>query len=148
MIREYTFDEIKHRVGPLLIEHYREIAENTDVIPLDPDWEQYAALYTAGLLKIYAAEVANEIVGYSVWFVKPHIHYRSTIYAMNDLLYLSPKYRNTGLGLRLIAFSEAELAKLNVTKIMWHIKTRHDWSNILLRRGYAVEEKILAKVMR
>jgi hypothetical protein len=138
------------RVLDLLREHYEEIALHQDAIPLDPDWGRYDALEAAGNLVAYIArDDAGEVVGYALFFVNYHIHYNRTLVAQNDVLFLrKDRRKGTTTGIRLIRFAVEQLTARGVDRIQWHIKTDHDFSPILERMGFVVEEKILGKMIR
>jgi GNAT superfamily N-acetyltransferase len=132
---------------PLLREHYNEIAHDKHSIPLAPSRARYEALEHAGELFALGARIEGALIGYSVFFVKPHIHYATTLVAVNDVLFVAREYRNTLVGMRLISESEKKLRERGVVKLVWHIKPEHDWSAILARRGYMPVETIYGKLL-
>jgi hypothetical protein len=141
--------QIKDELHSLLRLHYEEIALDRDHIPLDPDWERYEALCDRG--NLFVATARNEeqqLIGYSIFFVLNHLHYKSTLVASNDVLYLHPDYRKGTTGIKLIKISESELKRMGVTKICWHIKFHKDFRNILYRMGYKDEDAIVGKVLK
>jgi GNAT superfamily N-acetyltransferase len=144
--RERLFD-VADDVEGLLQLHYDEVALHRDAVPLDPNWARYAMTEEAGQLAIFTARDAGRVVGYSVFFVSPHMHYDSTLTAVNDVLFLHPAYRKGACGIRLIKFSEQELKAQGVKRVLWHIKFNKDFSAILHRLGYADEEKIVGKML-
>ena len=128
--------------------HYDEVAVNKDVIPLDPDWDRYKYLCDNNLLLCITARDEKKLVGYSIFFITKHIHYKSTTYATNDVLYLHPNYRKGSLGLKLIKISEKFLKEINADKILWHIKFNKDFRSILHRLGYVDEDVIVGKIIK
>lgn len=143
--RETLFDLIDE-VEPLLELHYRELCLNQDVVKLEPRWEKYGALEIAGAFVIYTARAAGVLVGYSAFFISPHPHYAALTVANNDVLFVRPDQRGS-VGIRLIQFSERELAKrLGKFKLTWRAKYSNNLAAILERMGYAREEVVLAKL--
>lgn len=136
-------DSMRH----LFAQHWQEIANYKDEIPLDIDYEQYRTLEDRGALFFLAARKANELIGYSIFFLARHPHYKSTLMAMNDVIYITPSERKGRTGIRLIKESELRLKRLGVQKISWHLKPSHDFSAILKRMGYMHEEIMLGKVI-
>ena len=67
-----TFGAIRDELMALWQPHYDEVAEDQDVIPLDPDWEKYAVLALRGSLAIVTARRADELVGYVFAVVDTH----------------------------------------------------------------------------
>lgn len=138
--------EVVEDITPLLPRHSRELTNNRDRVVLDPMWEKYAALEASGdVLHIYTARDDGALVGYAVFFVQAHLHYRSLFPAINDLLWVKPEERGTS-GLRLIRFCEQELAAV-ADKIVWHSKPDTVLEKLLPRMGYAMEETIWGKFL-
>jgi len=141
-------DQLVSEIEPLIQLHYDEIALNKEYIPLDPDWDAYKKLADSGNLLIVAARRDGNLVGYAVFFLMQHIHYKSTKIANNDILYLHPDYRQGRLGIRLIKDSETACRFRGVNKILWHIKFAKDFRTIFYRLGYADEDAIVGKILR
>ena len=142
------YAQVNEDIKELIKLHYEEIAVNKDVIPLDPDWDKYKHLCDSGLLVIITARDESKLIGYSIFFITNHLHYKSTKYANNDLLYLHPDYRAGMLGIRLIKQSEKILKEKKVDKILWHIKFNKDFRIILHRLGYVDEDVIVGKIIK
>ena len=138
-------DEARPELDALLIEHYREIALYQDKVPLAPNWASYYAMERAAQLVLVSARKEGVLVGYAAWLLKDHLHYQGHLVAMNDVIFLAKEHRRGRTGLRLIDESEYLLKVLGVDRIMWHIKPSNDWSPILKRKGYQVEEFVLGK---
>ena len=129
-------------VEPLLEAHVRELTTHPHIMVLDPDWERYEAMEQAGVLLGLFAYVGNELVGYSVNVVVPHMHYRGLTYCQNDVLYLRPDYRDIGCGTALIRATE-EAAKVRGARfIVWHAKPSTPLDKLLPRLGYGVQDVI------
>jgi GNAT superfamily N-acetyltransferase len=143
-----TYDQVVPDIKELIKLHYDEVALHKESIPLDPDWARYKVLEDNGMLFIATARDQSQLVGYSVFFVTRHMHYNSTLMASNDILYLHPDYRQGMSGIKLIKFSESELKKRNITKVLWHIKFQKDFRKILYRMGYVDEDAIVGKILK
>ena len=135
------------RDDALIRMHYDEIALHKEVIPLDPDWNRYDLLDAVGDLVCITARDDGKMIGYSVFILTNHLHYKSTRMASNDVLFLHPDYRKGRIGIRLIEHSERHLRTLDVKKIVWHIKRANDFTPILHRMGYLDEEVIVGKIL-
>lgn len=127
----------------LLRDHYEEIAWRRDKIPLAPDDDRYLNLERAGVLRVYTAR-GPRLIGYSVYMVSTHAHYKETLYANNDVLFIEKQARGT-VGLGLIRFAEAALKAEGVQVVMLHVKTYNDWSPIAERMGYEATDRIFQK---
>lgn len=138
---------IKDEMWPLLERHYQELTLNKEVVKLEVDWTQYESLEKLGMLEAITAREDGLLVGYSVFFVHHHMHYKSLKVASNDVLFLSSEHRKGSIGIRLIKESEKHMRAIGVNKIAWHVKHSLDWSKILVRLGYANEELVLGKIL-
>ena len=52
-------------------DHWEEVANNKDTIPLDIDWERYRALDDDGSLHVLTARDDGELVGYVMHVIAP-----------------------------------------------------------------------------
>jgi len=141
-------DGIKDKLAALLELHYQELTMDKDVIKLEPDWPRYNKLNNENKLLIVCAFDGLELVGYSVFFLDEHIHYKNNIFARNDVLFLAPDHRQGMTGIKLIKYSEMVLQTMNVSKIIWHVKYSKDFRKILHRLGYQDEEVIVSRALK
>lgn len=96
---------------PLLSEHWGEIARNRELIPLDPDYDLYHKMEAIGCIRLYTARTdEGALVGYALYFVRPHLHYKQNTWAVSDVIYLHPDHRKGTCGVRLMSFVEKSLA--------------------------------------
>lgn len=126
--------------------HWEEIAHNKDKIKLDPDWERYEGMAKAGVLHLTTARREGVLVGYVVYFLVYHVHYRKSLTAIADVLYLVPEERLGRTGIRLLQQSEESLKGMGVQRIIQNVKIDKDWSPILTHLGYKPFERLYTKV--
>ncbi len=131
-------------VMPLLERNRQEIAHYQD-IPLGPDIEAYAAVEKAGRLRCYTARDVRTLIGYLVFSVGPNLHYKSSLQATQDVLFLAPEYRKGGSGLGLIQHDERALTAEGVQVILQHVKLTNQVGKLLATMGYERIEEIYAK---
>lgn len=141
-------DKLIAEVQPLIELHYEELTLHKQVVKLDPDWNRYKSLADQGMITIITARDKGVLIGYSLFFVSPHIHYKNNIMANNDVLFLHPDYRQGRTGLKLIRKCEQVLQELKVDKIVWHVKYAKDFRQILYRLGYEDEDALVGKIIR
>jgi len=128
---------------PLLLEHWKEISHYPD-IPLDPDENKYYSSEGAGLLRVYTArDEANKIIGYAVFFVCTSAHYKNSLQAMQDIIYVDPKHR--GMGGRFILWCDRQLKAEGVQVVFQHIKAKHNYGRMLERFGYELIDLIYGR---
>jgi hypothetical protein len=157
--REPLTDALWDEAMPLLEAHWREISAFQD-IPLEPDRETYAASEQAGVLRCFTARdnaaaqwmistagvypLPSPLVGYALYFVRPNPHYKSSVQAAQDVIYLDPSVRG-GTGYKFIVWCDAQLAAEGVQITYHHIKAKHDFGRLLERQGYELVDLIYAK---
>lgn len=129
----------------LFTEHWKEIAQLKDKVPLDPDYGSYLALEQYGKVHVVTVRDGSKLVGYCVSSLSPHMHYASTLFAVNDILYISPEYRMGRVGMALLQKAEEFLVAKGVEVILIHTKVSHDFSPLAERLGYTFSEKVLSK---
>ena len=69
-------------------------------------------LDAAGVLRIFTVRIASDLVGYAIYFARSgHVHYRSTPWAVSDIVLVRREHRNPGVGNGLFEFIERSLAE-------------------------------------
>lgn len=131
-------------VDRLLELHWREIAHYQD-IPLEIDWPVYEAAEKAGKLYVYTARIEGELIGYSCHFVGPNPHYKSSIQAVQDVLYVEPVHRRGSVGFRLIRFADRDLKAAGVQISYQHSKVAQPIGALLERLDYEAIDTIYGK---
>jgi hypothetical protein len=135
---------LKPELTHLIQRHYEEIAWKRDKIPLDVDWERYGELERAGVVHFYTARMDGILIGYSCYIVNRHLHYKTTLFAQNDVLYIDKPYRGRK-GAGFIRWCEEQLKALGVQVHGLHIKKWFDWSPLALRMGFEHMDGIYMK---
>ena len=138
-----TFIEELREVIPL---HYDELCVTKD-FPLLPDYEAYGRLYVAGLLKCITARDESGLVGYAIFIVQPHLHYRSCKTAFEDIYFLKKEHRLGRTGIRLFQFAEEALRADGVNRIIMHTKIHMDNSRLFEYLGYKHTDKLYTKIL-
>jgi hypothetical protein len=146
--REIFTEALLDETLPLVRAHWREVAHYAD-IPLDPDASAYHHAEFRGFLRVYTARKVgplgdHRLVGYAAYFVRPSIHYASSVQASQDVIYVSPECRGS-TGARLIQFADEQLAGEGVQAVYHHVKVAHNWGRLLERMGYEAVDVIYAK---
>lgn len=101
-----------------------------------PDGERFMAMDQAEVARLYTARNQDgELVGYAVFFVIKHMHYGSTQWALQDVLYFLPEYRGIS-SVRFLKWTDQELRSLGVDVICRHVSEKRDYSRTLKRLGY------------
>ena len=136
---------LRAHASRLIQEHYDEVCAVKDLQALDPMWDEYEAVERRGKAFVLGAQVGDELVGYSLTFVGPHIHYANTIAAHNDVVFLTKEHRRSGLGLELIQATERLARDKGAVYITWHAKPGSALERMMPRMGYRAHETVFLK---
>src|SRR4051812_26390781 len=93
-----SYAGVLEEIKPLLDLHWNEIASHKERFLLEPDWKKYEALANNGVMRIFTARENGALIGYAIFFVTPHLHYKKMIIAKNDITYLCPDFRKGSAG--------------------------------------------------
>lgn len=124
----------------VLRKHYEEIAERTDVIELNPNIPLYEELYSNGKLEVHVARDDGKCIGYHLWIVSLHLHYKKSLTAHSDVLFILPEYRKGMFGAKFIKWSLEEIKKRKPQRILFHVKPSLNYGPILERMGAHIFE--------
>ena len=130
----------------ILPTHYDELCVTKDY-PLMPDYEAYGRLYMAGMLRCITVRANDELIGYAIFIVHPHLHYRSCVTAFEDIYFLKKEERKGRVGIRLFQFAEDVLKKEGVDRIVMHTKIHMDNSRLFEYLGYKLTDKLYTKIL-
>lgn len=135
-----VFEEMK----PLFQKHWDEISHYKD-IPLDPDFDMYLKMEDMGVLRVFTArEDDKTLVGYAVFFIKHNLHYKSSLQAMQDIIFIDSEHRGTGV--KLILWCDRQLKSEGVQIVFQHVKVATPHTVALFKRlGYEEVDVILGK---
>ena len=145
-----TFEAAYDEAEPLLALHYREIAHYQD-IPLDVNEEAYRTLETLDMLRVFTVRLAADaetfpLIGYAVFVVNRNPHYKGSLQAVQDIIYVDPEFRKGRVGLNLLRFCEDELRAEGVQVILHHVKEKHPTLGfVLAKMGYEHIDSIYAR---
>lgn len=138
---------------PMLREHWREVAHFQD-IELEPDYALYEAAARAGILRFFTMRVGLQTVvdgpvywtlfGYAVFFVRPNPHYKQSLQAAQDVLFVDRRFRGLRAA-KFIRFCDEQLASEGVEVVRHHLKAAHNHERLMARLGYEVEDIIYVK---
>lgn len=126
--------------------HYDELCVTKD-FPLAPDYEAYGKLHMAGMLRCITARDDEGLVGYAIFIVQPHLHYKSCKTAFEDIYFLKKSHRLGRTGIRLFQFAEEALRADGVNRIIMHTKVHLDNSRLFEYLGYKHTDKLYTKIL-
>lgn len=136
------FKDVIHEALPLVESHYKEIAHYQD-IPLEPDIDLYIKMEDAGIIKVFTARIEGELIGYAVFIIKQNPHYKNSLQAIQDVIYIDPKSR--GFGFRFITWIDIQLASMGVQVAYQHVKAAYNFGPMLERIGYKLIDHVYGR---
>jgi len=136
------YQDIHEEMDPILMKHFLEISANQD-IPLDVDKEQYFMLEKVGILKVYTARYEGKLIGYSVYFVRHNPHYRKSLQAAQDVIFIDPERR--GFGKKFINWCDDQLRDYGVQVVYHHVKQKHNFGPMLETMGYKLVDLVYGR---
>ena len=142
---------MKHfdNLGDLYQDHWDEIANDKQLKVLKPNRAAYERMENEGaLVSLFVYDILDDIVGYSVNIVVPHIHYVDLITAHNDIIFIRKDYRLGSLGLRLIKETEKAVKLKGAQLMLWHAKENTALSKIIPRMGYNTQDIVFGKELK
>lgn len=136
---------VKQEIQPLIEEHWELVALNKGSIKLNPDWKQYALLDAQGVLKIFTARDNGSLVGYFILLVNNSLHYKDHIFAVCDIIFVTPSARAGATGYNLLKYAENWCVENNVSLMNINTKVHIPFDKLLERTGFTLIERIYSK---
>jgi GNAT superfamily N-acetyltransferase len=141
------FPSVKKDILPLIEEHWELVALNKGSIKLNPDWEQYAALDSSGILKIFTARDNKKLVGYFILLVNNSLHYKDHVFAVCDIIFVTPEARKGATGYKLLKYAENWCVDNNVSLLNINTKVHMPFDSLLEKTGFKLIERIYSKYL-
>ena len=145
---KYQVEKIKDilpELKGLIQDHWEEVAWYKDKIPLSPDYDRYLQMEELGMIHTVTVRYEDELIGYDINFVSPHLHYSSTKYAANDIIFLHPLHRGAGVALGMLNFAEEKLKEEGVSVITIHMKVDNPFKSLMDLAGFKHQEYIYSR---
>jgi GNAT superfamily N-acetyltransferase len=127
-------------------EHYEELSV-TKSFELEPDYEQYLRLESVGVLKVVTCRNDGELIGYIMYIISPHLHYKSCLTAFEDIYFVKKQYRKGRIGIKLFKYAEEVLRELKVNRVIYATKVHLDNSKLFEYLGYTNSDKLYTKLL-
>lgn len=114
--------------------------------PANVNWEAYFLMDSVGNYYFYTVRTdRGALLGWCGFSVSPHPHYKDKKAANCDLIYVGKEARKTGASVKLLNYCDENLVAMGVDMISYAVKTGHDYSPVLMRKGYVADETIYTK---
>lgn len=135
---------------PVLPLHYEELALHKSSVPLDPQFEFYAAREATGSLMYITLRDGDKLAGYYIGFIGPELHYRSTIENKQDIFYILPEYRGQNGGEVLFKRVQEESLRRGVMRWYVNCKAHHEAfaTKLFEKLGFAKSDVQFSKLLK
>ena len=135
---EHYSNFFTHEFMELYKVHWEEIGSfDKQKIKLSPDWDKYRIMGKQNNLITFTIRNDRVLTGYNIFIITNHHHYKNTIIAENDILYLKPEYRKGFTGYKFVKYCVEEL-KNKVDVILLSMKASYTFENIAKRLGFTL----------
>lgn len=129
-----SFAQVWDEAEALLFANHAETGM-LDHAEFEPDKERYLQIEATGMFRVFTARDQGRLVGYSLFFVSTHLHYRTKKFASPDTLFVHPDYRGLP-AVRFIRWADDRLKAEGVHYVYRHVSRKKDYSRTLERLGY------------
>lgn len=140
VFRRIQFSREYIKLSDIFVRHYNDIIGDGR---FRLDLSQYLSQEESGHHYMFGAYRGESCLGYASFFIADRHHHNEGKYAFQDAIYILPEHR--GFGLKFIKYCEKELKESGVNVIFQYVRPSFDFSNLLTRMGYGVEEVCFSK---
>ena len=130
---------------PLLHLYRQEIAYYAD-LKLDPEFAKYAELEKAGIVRAYTARKDGKLIGFALFFFNSHLHFKTKIFAIHDLLYIIPEHR--GFGYKFLKWCNEQLEKDGASVIYYFVNLQFNYGSLLKRLGFELADHLYTRSIK
>jgi predicted GNAT family acetyltransferase len=137
---------VEQDLETLMHAHWKECSVDQEEVPFDPDWLTAYTMERCGILRAFGLYRHEHLVGYSVFEVSSHLHFKSTKYAYLSGTYVVPEHRGFA-GVYLAGRCEELLKEMGVRKIVYSAPTGSALGKVLRKLGYEPTELYYTKLV-
>ena len=129
-----------------LIERYREEVKYYTNLNLKPGFDRYEQLENAGALRAYTARLDDKLIGFAVFHFYPHLHFSEDIFAMHDILYITPEHR--GFGQKFLKWCNDRLEEDGASVLYYSVSLNYNYGSMLKRLGFELADHLYSKELK
>lgn len=139
-MQEENVSVVYEELDELVRDYYASTVASEDLPELDFNWSTYCTMQDEGMLQLYTARIKEELVGFVMYLIYPHLHHRTHIVATCDTLAVRPKHRGKGIGRALMEYAEPLLKRHEVKSIIHQFRTCYTARPLFPKLGYKLIE--------
>ena len=140
--REVLTAALYFEADPLIRGHAKEVCDFRGH-ELDPDLEKYLQMEGAGILRVYTARRGPKLIGYSIYILANHLHYKAVSQANHYLAFIDPLER--GFGRSFLEWCEDELKQEGIKMMVYQAKPGSKFYQIISSMKVREMEHIFCK---
>ena len=134
--------ECYQQLDELLKDYFAKTVAKEGLPPLRMNWHAYITLNKQNHLLLFTARDDNdELVGFVMYHVHPHLHHMGTINASCDILAVHVDERGKGVATTLMREAERVLKDNGVHFITHQFRTCYDTEPLFPKLGYRLIEQ-------
>ena len=99
-----------------------------------------------GRLKFVTCKDNGNLIGYIIFFVMPHLHYKTCLTAFEDIYFLKKNIAKAE-WLKMFQFAEKLLKEQGIDRIIYNTKVHSDNSSLFEYLGYSFMDKVFTKLL-
>lgn len=145
---EFNVEKMKDilpEMKPLIEAHWEEVCWNKGKVKLNPDYEKFFLLQDNNCLLLVTVRDKGKLIGYNINHLHYHLHFKDHIYAVNDSIYLEPKYRHSGIAKDMLEVTEQMLEQIGVSVVTLHMNPDNSYKSLADSCGYSPQELVYSK---
>lgn len=119
--REF-YSMVHEELMKLVSEHCLELLPEGGKTEANHNHEMYLETEGAGTLALYTLRDSGKMIGYGLYFITSHHHFKEMTVAHNDVFYLHPSYRGEGVATDFLGKIEDSLTSYKVDTITMTMK--------------------------
>ena len=134
--QEESYYDIVAEITPIVYKHHEEVDLYQEHMKMDPDYEVYGNLADAGILKTFTLRnTDDQLIGYNFFCLQTNPHYKGTLWASNDIVYIDPAYRNTEHTMGFFLWCESQLRDSGAEVISYTMKVNKSFHSLMDHLG-------------
>ena len=137
---------VEEDLETLMHAHWRECSIDQAEVPFDPDWAMAYTMERCNILHCFGLYRHEHLVGYSVFEVSTHLHFKTTKFAYNSGAYITPEHRGFG-GAFLVDSTDKLLREMGCKKIVYLVPSSSALGAVLKHIGYEPSESYFTKLV-
>jgi L-amino acid N-acyltransferase YncA len=143
---EPLFPDLIEEIKPYVDDQYEELSNVKGQIPYELDLDQFKMLEDTGALKVVTAR-DGKLVGYVIWLLFPHLHFKGVLHAAADLYHVTKSERGKGTGRAMFEYSINFCKEIGVRRILMGEKMKYKHSKLLESFGFELTEQFYQLVI-